>query len=130
MRLDALLDCAAERAPAAPALVDGAARYSYAAWQARVAAVAGGLAGLGVEAGDRVALCLRNREELTTLHLACQRLGAITTPLNFRLAPAARSPTASATRRHAWRYTRQEHRAGDPCRPRRVGMRAGPRGRG
>src|SRR5579884_1956694 len=86
MRLDTLLDLAAERAPRATAIVDGEQRYSYAEWQARVQRVARGLAALGVGLGDRVVLCLRNREELATIHLACQRLGAITTPLNFRLA--------------------------------------------
>ncbi len=86
MRLDTLLELAAERAPDATAIVDGERRYTYAQWHERVRRVAGGLAALGVGVGDRVALCLRNREELATIHLACQRLGAITTPLNFRLA--------------------------------------------
>src|SRR3954447_22031630 len=88
MRLDTLLDVAAERAPRATALMDGECRWTYAAWRGRVDAAAGGLVALGVGEGDRVVLCLRNREELATLHLACQRLGAITTPLNFRLAAA------------------------------------------
>jgi 2-furoate---CoA ligase len=86
MRLDTLLDLAAERDPRATAIVDGERRYSYAEWHARVQRAADGLRRLGVRRGDRVVLCLRNREELATLHLACQRLGAITTPLNFRLA--------------------------------------------
>src|SRR4051812_312769 len=86
MRLSTMLALAAERDPRTMAIVDGNRRWTYAAWQARVEQVARGLAVLGVRAGDRVVLCLHNREETATLHLACQQLDAITTPLNFRLA--------------------------------------------
>jgi 2-furoate---CoA ligase len=86
MRLGTMLAFAAERAPEAIALVDGERRYTYREWLARVETLAHGLRALGVAAGDRVVLCLRNREETAALHLACQRLGAVTTPLNFRLA--------------------------------------------
>ena len=42
----------------------------------------------GVGAGDRVALCAKNRAEIVALHVACARIGAIFVPLNWRLAPA------------------------------------------
>ena len=40
----------------------------------------------GVREGDRVASLAKNEAELAILHLACARLGAIYTPLNWRLA--------------------------------------------
>ncbi|HLI27517.1 MAG TPA: AMP-binding protein, partial [Chloroflexota bacterium] len=86
MRLSTMLELAVERDPRATAIVDGDRRWSYADWQARVEQLARALRAFGVEPGDRVVLCLRNREETAALHLACQRVEAITTPLNFRLA--------------------------------------------
>ncbi len=46
------------------------------------------LAALGVRAGDRVALLARNGAEAFEALVACLRLGAAYTPLNWRLAPA------------------------------------------
>jgi len=43
------------------------------------------LAGLGVGAGDRIALLCRNRIEFFELLFACARLGAILVPLNWRM---------------------------------------------
>jgi 2-furoate---CoA ligase len=79
------LQYAAERRPDAEAVVDGSERLTYAALHERAARVAGGLAGLGVEAGDRVAVLLKNRVETVALYWACQWLGAWFVPLNFRL---------------------------------------------
>lgn len=45
------------------------------------------LAGLGVKAGDRVAVYSQNRPEILELLLACGLLGACLVPLNWRLAP-------------------------------------------
>ncbi len=47
--------------------------------------VAGGLAELGVRRGDRVACALRNRDETIELYWASQWIGAVFTPLNWRL---------------------------------------------
>ncbi len=74
-----------ERSPHAIAIVDGDTRLTYAQWMERVGAVAGGLAQLGVKHGDHLALVLQNRWEAATLHWACQLLGVIITPLNWRL---------------------------------------------
>jgi 2-furoate---CoA ligase len=76
---------AAERRPGAEAVVDGEQRLTYAALCERAARVAGGLAGLGVEPGGRVAALLKNRAETVVLYWACQWLGAWFVPLNFRL---------------------------------------------
>src|SRR5512139_1782736 len=43
----------------------------------RVAAIAGGLAALGVERGDRVALMLTNRPEFSLVDVATMHLGAV-----------------------------------------------------
>jgi 2-furoate---CoA ligase len=84
MVLRHILEFAASRYPEDPAILDGAQRYSYGAWDERVNAVANALAELGVRRGHHVVQVLKNREETCAVHLACQKLGAITTPLNFR----------------------------------------------
>ncbi|OZI26238.1 4-chlorobenzoate--CoA ligase [Bordetella genomosp. 9] len=73
-----------ERSPAALAIVDGAVRRSYGEWHEDVRAAAAGLAGLGLGRGDHLLMVLRNRWEMATLHWACQFLGVISTPLNWR----------------------------------------------
>jgi 2-furoate---CoA ligase len=47
--------------------------------------VAGGLAALGLSRRDRLALILQNRLEMATLHWACQLVGIVVTPLNWRI---------------------------------------------
>jgi 2-furoate---CoA ligase len=73
-----------ERSPTAAAIVDGAVRRSYGEWYEDVRAAAAGLAGLGLGRGDHLIMVLRNRWEMATLHWACQFLGVIATPLNWR----------------------------------------------
>jgi len=67
------------------AIVDGERRLSYAEWYAEICRVAEGLAGLGLRRGDRLAVILQNRMEMASLHWACQFLGIVMTPLNWRL---------------------------------------------
>jgi 2-furoate---CoA ligase len=80
------LTIAAERSPAAEAIADGVRRATYAAFEARVNRVAASLARLGLVRGEHVALLLKNREEHVALYWACQKLGLIATPLNWRYA--------------------------------------------
>ena len=87
MNLARTLLYAAERRPDAEAAVDGDERLTYAVLQERAARLAGGLAGLGVARGDRLAVLLKNRVETVALYWACQWLGAWFVPLNFRLSP-------------------------------------------
>ena len=54
---------------------------------ATIRRVAGGLHALGVRRGDRVACALRNRVETIELYWASQWIGAVFTPLNWRLRP-------------------------------------------
>ena len=72
--------------PEAPALDDGTTCLSYAQLDARVARLAAALHGLGVGAGERIALLSENRIEYVELELAAARLGAIVACLNWRLA--------------------------------------------
>jgi 2-furoate---CoA ligase len=85
MNLALTLEATAERDPRAEALVDGDVRLTWTDVRDRVARVAGGLAGLGVDEGDRVVALLANRHEAVLLYWACQWLGAWFVPLNFRL---------------------------------------------
>ncbi|GAA4774696.1 long-chain fatty acid--CoA ligase [Actinomycetospora chlora] len=80
----------AVRRPDATALVDVAtgARHTYAALDRRVGARAAALAGLGVGPGDRVALLGENSAAYLEWLFDAARLGAVSVPVNHRLAPA------------------------------------------
>ncbi|OZI50866.1 AMP-binding protein [Bordetella genomosp. 4] len=73
-----------ERSPGALAVADGDKVCSYAQWHDDIAALAAGLKGMGLRQGDRVLAVLQNRYEMATLHWACQFLGMVVTPLNWR----------------------------------------------
>ena len=73
-----------ERSPDALAIVDGDVRLTYSQWHERILRVAQGLADLGLRAGDHLVVMSQNRWEMATLHWACQFLGVIVTPLNWR----------------------------------------------
>ncbi|MGH8801323.1 MAG: AMP-binding protein, partial [Casimicrobiaceae bacterium] len=73
-----------ERSPQALAVVEGELRLSYAEWQRRIEAIAGGLRDLGLRRGDHLVTLLQNRWENASLHWACQLLGLVITPLNWR----------------------------------------------
>lgn len=74
----------AVRFPAREAVVAGDTRLSFADLDARVGRIAGGLAGLDVGPGDRVALLLDNGWEFVAALLACNRIGAICVPIGIR----------------------------------------------
>jgi 2-furoate---CoA ligase len=60
---------------------------SYREWDARTNQLARALVDLGVRRGDRVGLFLAGGEPLASLHLAAQKLGAVSVPLSTRLGP-------------------------------------------
>jgi fatty-acyl-CoA synthase len=62
-------------------------RWTYAQLDDSVARAAGVLRRRGLGEGERLAVLARNRVLLVVLHLACARIGAIFTPLNWRLSP-------------------------------------------
>ncbi len=77
---------AAERYPNHTALIFENRRWTYREWQARVRRFAQGLADLGVRPSDRVAFYVTTSENSVTTYFACQILGAVAVPLNFRAA--------------------------------------------
>ena len=81
----------AQRTPEATALLEplSGRRWSYGHLERRANRLANALAGgVGVGRGDRVALLAHNRGEHFEALFACAKLGALFTPLNWRLAPA------------------------------------------
>lgn len=67
------------------AVADAARRLDWAAFETRVARVAGWLHASGVGRGDRVAFLLQNRTAALEIVLGAARVGAITLPVNLRL---------------------------------------------
>lgn len=74
------------RLPDAEAVVDDTVRWTYRDLMQRVEFVAGHMRDRGVALGDHVMVVLKNRRENILTYWACQRLGAIYTPVNFRMA--------------------------------------------
>jgi 2-furoate---CoA ligase len=76
-----------ERDGDALAIVDGEVRLTYAEWYRHVSATAERLEAMALGAGDHVVTALQNRWEAATIHWACQFLGVIVTPFNWRATP-------------------------------------------
>jgi fatty-acyl-CoA synthase len=76
------------RWPGRIAIVDSERSYSWAELDARVNRLARFLAHLGVRKGDGVGLLLVNCAEFAVGFLACQKLGAVSSCLNYRLSAA------------------------------------------
>ncbi|MGO1833043.1 MAG: AMP-binding protein, partial [Actinomycetaceae bacterium] len=85
MEIGRMLTWTAERFPERLA-VAGSKRLTYREWDARTNRIANAMLTLGVKPGDRVAMFLSNSEVLASTHLALQKIGAMSTPLNIRLA--------------------------------------------
>ncbi len=60
-------------------------RWTYDEFNERVNRLANAMSDLGIEKGDRVATVLYNGSEIALTVYACAKLGAVFTPLNFRL---------------------------------------------
>ncbi len=87
MDLGTVLRWTAERYPRLRA-VGGKRPLTYAQWDARTNRLARALAELGVRPGDRVVFLLAGGEPMASLHLAAQKLGAVSVPLSTRFGPA------------------------------------------
>ncbi|HSJ28914.1 MAG TPA: acyl--CoA ligase family protein [Acidimicrobiia bacterium] len=70
------------------AVVDGDVRLTYRQLHERTKRLAGGLAGLGVEPGGRVAFLSPNTHALLEAHYGVPAAGALLVAMNTRLAPA------------------------------------------
>ncbi|SVD49077.1 uncharacterized protein METZ01_LOCUS401931, partial [marine metagenome] len=75
---------ATERQFDAEAIVDGEIRLTYGQWYQCIRQVAGGLSEVGLRSGDHFVFVLKNRWQSATLHWACQLIGVIATPMNWR----------------------------------------------
>jgi 2-furoate---CoA ligase len=84
MEIGRMLTWTAERFPERLA-VAGSRRLTYREWDERTNRIANAMLALGVRTGDRVAMFLSNSEVLASTHLALQKIGAMSTPLNIRL---------------------------------------------
>ena len=76
---------AARLFPDKTAVVDGARRYTYGTLAGRVNRLANALRHLGVGQGDKVAVLSPNSHRLLEAFFAVPQLGAILSPLNYRL---------------------------------------------
>ena len=63
-------------------------RISYQYLNQRVNQLANALSARGIARGDKVAVLMRNRQEVLETFFAAVRLGAVNVPINIRLAPA------------------------------------------
>jgi long-chain acyl-CoA synthetase len=79
-----MLSNAVASRPKGVALVFGDQSVTYFELDDLVGRVAGGLKGLGIEKGDRVAMVIGNSVEFVVVMFAVARLGAISVPLNIR----------------------------------------------
>lgn len=86
MSLSDHLRRAAEATPAKLALIAGDRSWTSGEFHDAVQRLAVSLTGLGIRAGDRVALQLTNGPELVLAYYACFQIGAISVPLNARFA--------------------------------------------
>jgi acyl-CoA synthetase (AMP-forming)/AMP-acid ligase II len=76
---------AARLFPDKTAVIDGERRYTYRTLAARVNRLANALRQLGVTKGDKVAVLSPNSHRMLEAFFAVPQLGAILTPLNYRL---------------------------------------------
>ncbi|SEQ47632.1 Acyl-CoA synthetase (AMP-forming)/AMP-acid ligase II [Solimonas aquatica] len=79
---------ALQQKPEALATVCGTRRHSFAQLASRVARLAGGLQGLGVKTGDRVAILSPNSDRYLEYFLAVYWAGAVVNPVNTRWSAA------------------------------------------
>ncbi|NKE60236.1 AMP-binding protein [Lentzea sp. PSKA42] len=86
--VSAVLDRAASLFGDAEALVDGEVRLTYTALRAQVHTAARALIGMGVQPGDRVALCAPNSRHWVVAALGALHAGAALVPINTRFTAA------------------------------------------
>jgi fatty-acyl-CoA synthase len=84
LALGAMLDRAAERDPARPAVVCKGRRLTYGEWRERAEALARGLLALGLGPGDHVVVWMPNSLEWNVVNLAVAKVGAVTVTCNSR----------------------------------------------
>ncbi|XVH33281.1 class I adenylate-forming enzyme family protein (plasmid) [Haloferacaceae archaeon DSL9] len=88
MNFGNVVDLAAADVPMKPAVGDAEGLLTYTALSRRTNAAANAFARLGVDAGDRVAICLDNRLTFLTAHLGAMKRGAVPVPINTQFTDA------------------------------------------
>ena len=96
-----------------PALTDPASgrRWTYAELGALTGGLAAGLAARGVGVGDLVCYQLKNVPEFAFLYVAAQGLRAMSSPMNFRLAPAETAHILDSMRPAVYVYAAEDEAA-------------------
>jgi acyl-CoA synthetase (AMP-forming)/AMP-acid ligase II len=82
LTLGRVLENAAADSPDKIALVDGDTRISFSELNTRTDALAAGLAAMGFEKGDRVAIYMKNSHEFVTTFYALQKIGVVVVWVN------------------------------------------------
>jgi amino acid adenylation domain-containing protein len=82
MQLDTFLESSAQRSPDKTALICGRDRPTYAELETKANRLAHALIELGIERGDRVAVCLENSIEAVLALFATLKAGAVFMPIN------------------------------------------------
>lgn len=85
MDLGTLFQFAVSRHPDYTAIVEDERRFTYKQFDEQITRIAAGLQSVGICQGDRVIIVLKNRLEMVALYWAVQKIGAVFTPINFRL---------------------------------------------
>ncbi|MCM3397755.1 AMP-binding protein [Oceanobacillus profundus] len=85
MNLGKMFEFSVSRFPENTAIVEEDRRYTYREFNSQINKLAVSLQELGIEKGDRVVIILKNRLETVALYWAVQKVGAVFTPINFRL---------------------------------------------
>ncbi|WP_102347226.1 AMP-binding protein [Bacillus sp. Marseille-P3661] len=85
MNLSTMFEFLVERHPERIAFVQGDMRLTYNQLDHEINKLAASLQQLGIKKNDRVTILLKNRFENVVLYWAIQKLGAVYTPINFRL---------------------------------------------
>lgn len=83
--LSVMLRRSAQRFGDKTCIVSGDTVWSYAVFDAKVDALARGLAARSIGQGDRIAILARNSGSFMVLRFAAARLGAVIVPINFML---------------------------------------------
>lgn len=75
MHLATVIELASHRYPEAEALINGTQRLTYGDWNRRINSVAWGFIKLGMQSGERIAICARNSEPVITAYFAAHKAG-------------------------------------------------------
>ncbi len=80
-----MFDFAVRRYPNRIAVVEGEKRYTYEQLDNEITKVASSFQRIGIKQHDRVIVLMKNRIENVIIYWAIQKIGAVYTPINYRL---------------------------------------------